>query len=225
MRSQGLDTSADELYPDLVFSVPLPPTSAVDPDLVGIGLMTYSGSNEDYGASRDEIYGAYTETMTEFVTWLLDNGRSVRLFVGDEVDQETVDKVAAEARRRRPGAGPARVNGEPVQTAAELIRFMEPAATVVATRFHNVLFSLKFCKPTISVGYSPKNDSLMLDMGLAEYCQHARSVDLELLKAQFTKAEKHRAEISEDLQRLNAERSLAARQQFAKLSQMLLEKK
>ena len=224
MRSQGLDTSADELYPDLVFSIPLPPASAVDPDLVGVGVMTYSGSNEDRGAGRAEIYGAYTEAMTEFVTWLLDNGRSVRLFIGDEVDQDTVDKIAAEARRRRPEADPARVNGEPVRTAAELVRFMEPVATVVATRFHNVLFSLKFCKPTISVGYSPKNDSLMLDMGLAEYCQHARSVDLELLKAQFTKAEKHRAEISEDLEQLNAERSRAAREQFGRLSQMLLGK-
>lgn len=207
-----------------MFSIPLPPASAVDPDLVGVGVMTYSGNNEDRGADRAAIYGAYTEAMTEFVTWLLDNGRSVRLFIGDEVDQDTVDKIAAEARRRRPEADPARVNGEPVRTAAELVRFMEPAATVVATRFHNVLFSLKFCKPTISVGYSPKNDSLMLDMGLAEYCQHARSVDLELLKAQFTKAEKHRAEISEDLEQLNAERSRAAREQFGRLSQMLLGK-
>ena len=109
-----------------------------------------------------------------------------------------------------------------MKTAAELLRVMEPAATVVATRFHNVLFSLKFCKPTISVGYSPKNDSLMQDMGLSEYCQHARSVDVELLKTQFTKAESHHAEIAEDLRRLNAERSRRAGEQFAKLSRMLL---
>jgi len=62
----------------------------------------------------------------------------------------------------------------------------------------------------------------MADLGLAEYCQHARSVDVELLKAQFTKAEKHRAEIGEDLERLNAERSGSTREQFADLSRMLL---
>ncbi len=222
LRRQGLDTSGDKLYPDLVFSVPLAPPAAVDPDLVGVGMMTYRGSNEDRGSGRAEIYAAYTGAMTEFINWLLDNGRSVRLFIGDQVDQATVDKIVGDVRRQRPDMDPARVNGDPVTTAAELIRVIEPAATVVATRFHNVVFSVKFCKPTISVGYSPKNDSLMADLGLAEYCQHARSVDVELLKAQFTKAEKHRAEISEDLERLNAELSRSTREQFADLSRMLL---
>jgi polysaccharide pyruvyl transferase WcaK-like protein len=222
MRGQGVDTAADEVYPDLVFSAPLPPPAAVDPDLVGIGVMAYGGANEDRGPGRAEIYAAYTKAMTEFVTWLLDKGRTVRVFVGDEVDQVTVDKIVADARRLRPGVDPARVTGDPVRTAAELLRVMEPATTVVATRFHNVVFSLKFCKPTISVGYSPKNDSLMLDMGLGEYCQQARSVDVELLKTQFAKAESHRAEITRDLERLNAERSRSAQEQFARLSRILL---
>jgi polysaccharide pyruvyl transferase WcaK-like protein len=222
MRSQGLDTTGDDVYPDLVFSAPLAPPAAVDPDLVGIGVMAYSGTNEDRGAGRDEIYAAYTTAMTEFATWLIDKGRSVRVFVGDEVDQVTVDKIVADARRQRPDVDPARITGDPVKTAPELLRVMEPAATVVATRFHNVLFSLKFCKPTISVGYSPKNDSLMLDMGLSEYCQYARSIDVELLKTQFTKAENHRAEIAEDLRRRNAERSRSANEQFARLSRLLL---
>jgi polysaccharide pyruvyl transferase WcaK-like protein len=222
LRQQGLDTSADKVFPDLVFSVPLPPPARIDPDLVGVGVMTYGGTNEDRGAGRAGIYAAYTGAITEFVTWLLDNGRSVRLFIGDQLDQSTVDKILADVRQRRPDAGPARLSGDPVSTAAELIQVIEPAATVVATRFHNVVFSLKFCKPTISVGYSPKNDSLMADMGLASYCQHARSVDVELLKAQFTKAETHRDEIREELQRLNAERSRTAREQFTELSALLL---
>src|SRR5712691_6125804 len=165
LRRQGLDTSGDKLYPDLVFSVPLAPPAAVDPDLVGVGVMTYGGSNEDRGPGRAQIYAAYTGAMTEFVNWLLDNGRNVRLFIGDKVDQATVDKIVADVRRQRPQLDPARLNGDPVTTAAELIRVMEPAATVVATRFHNVVFSVKFGKPTISIGYSPKNDSLMADLG------------------------------------------------------------
>jgi polysaccharide pyruvyl transferase WcaK-like protein len=222
LRSQGLDTTGDGVYPDLVFSAPLSPPPAVDPDLVGIGVMTYGGNNEDRGAGRAEIYAAYTTAMTEFITWLLDNGRRVRVFVGDEVDQVTADKIVADARRQRPDVDPARITGHPVRTAAELLRVIEPAATVVATRFHNIVFSLMLCKPTISIGYSPKNDSLMLDMELGEYCQRARAIDLELLKAQFTKAESHRAEITEDLRRLNAEQTRRAREQFAKLSRLLL---
>lgn len=222
LRGQGLDTTADEVYPDLVFSAPLLPPATVDPDLVGIGVMTYGGNNEDRGAGRAEIYAAYTTAMTEFITWLLDNGRRVRVFVGDEVDLVTADKIVADARRQRPDVDPARITGHPVRTAAELLRVIEPVATVVATRFHNIVFSLMFCKPTISIGYSPKNDSLMADMELGEYCQRARAIDLELLKAQFAKAESHRTEITEDLRRLNAEQTRSAREQFAKLSRLLL---
>jgi polysaccharide pyruvyl transferase WcaK-like protein len=58
---------------------------------------------------------------------------------------------------------------------------------VVATRFHNVLCSLKVGKPTISVGYAKKNDLLMESMGLGEFCQHIERLDVGVLKHQFDK--------------------------------------
>ena len=39
MRQRGVDTSADRVYPDLVFGVPVPPYTAGDPQLVGVGVM------------------------------------------------------------------------------------------------------------------------------------------------------------------------------------------
>jgi polysaccharide pyruvyl transferase WcaK-like protein len=219
LRRQGLNTSADKIYPDLVFSLPVEQLP-MDPDTVGVGVMAYYGSNEDRHRAG-EIYAAYTGAIREFVYWLLDNGRNVRLFVGDELDQVVVDQLIAEVRRDRPEVSPARVTGEPVKSAAELLRLMQPVATVVATRFHNVVYAVKLAKPTVSIGYSPKNDSLMRDIGLADYCQHARSIDVELLKTQFTNAEKRREEITSELGAHVKERLRATQEQFAELTMLL----
>jgi polysaccharide pyruvyl transferase WcaK-like protein len=219
MRRQGLNTTADKIYPDLVFSLPVEQLP-VDPDTVGVGVMAYHGGNEDRHRA-DEIYAAYTGAIREFIYWLLDNGRNVRLFVGDEMDQVVVDELIAGTRRDRPELGPARVTGEPVTSVAELLRLIQPVATVVATRFHNVVYALKLGKPTVSIGYSPKNDSLMRELGLADYCQHAKSIDVELLKAQFTNAEKHRESIAQELAAQVKERHQATHEQFAELTTVL----
>ena len=51
--------------------------------------MTYRGTNDDRDRA-DEIYGAYVATFTRFVLWLLDQGRSVRVFIGDQTDDEAL---------------------------------------------------------------------------------------------------------------------------------------
>jgi polysaccharide pyruvyl transferase WcaK-like protein len=161
--------------------------------------------------------------LKSFVRWLIDNGRSVRLFVGDEADQPAVDEIVADIRAYRPGIGPSRITGDPVTTFPELTELLAPVATVVATRFHNVLFAVKLGKPTISVGYSPKNDSLMEDLGLSDYTQHARSLDVEKLKIQFTEIESNAEKIKEQLGKVLPDRTLRAREQLEELTSVLFD--
>ncbi|HTR95746.1 MAG TPA: polysaccharide pyruvyl transferase family protein [Trebonia sp.] len=222
LRRRGLDTSGDPVYPDLVYSLPVDPDALVDPLTVGVGVMAYYGGNEDRDRA-EEIYASYVSAMKSFVRWLIDSGRSVRLFPGDEADQKVVDEIAADIRQCRPGLDPSRVVAPPVTTFSELTELVKPAATVVATRFHNVVFALKLGKPTVSVGYSPKNDSLMSDLGLGEFTQHVKSLDVERLKAQFTQLESRAAQVRERLGELLPERSERARAQLDELSRVLFD--
>jgi polysaccharide pyruvyl transferase WcaK-like protein len=57
---------------------------------------------------------------------------------------------------------------------------------VVATRFHNVVCALKVGRPTVSLGYSKKNDALLAEMGLQQFCQHVETFDLDLLVRQVS---------------------------------------
>ena len=160
MRQRGLDTSRDPVYPDLVFGIPAPPYAPGDPETVGVGVMAYYGNNDERKRA-DEIYAAYVKNVETFVLWLLDDGRKVRLFSGDEVDAGAARQILAELRAARPELDPSRITAVSASSFEELTMAMAPASTVVATRFHNVMCALRLGKPTISIGYAKKNVALV----------------------------------------------------------------
>lgn len=220
MRQRGLDVSRDRVFPDLVFAIPPTPTETADPQTVGVGVMAYYGTNDDR-ARADDIHSSYTGTMTRLVQWLLDDGRNVRLFVGDSGDAEAVAEIFAALRVSHPALAPGRVVAEQITSFAELMRAMAPASSVVATRYHNVMCALKLGKPAISLGYSDKNVSLMEDMGLPEFCQHANDISFDRLIEQFAKLETNADQIRATVAERNAELAAKLSEQFAVLDATL----
>jgi len=220
MRQRGLDVSADPVYPDLVFALPMPPYDPGDPQLVGMGVMEYYGTNDDRDQAAD-VHASYVRNMQAFARWLVDGGRRIRLLVGDTCDASMVDDIISDLRAYRPDLGPDWVVAHPVASFADLTAGMYGVGAVVATRFHNVMCGIKLGKPTISLGYAAKNVSLMEDMGQAEFIQSANTLDVGRLIEQFTEAERRSAQ----LRAVMAERAAASAQlldqQFARLSELL----
>jgi polysaccharide pyruvyl transferase WcaK-like protein len=222
MRQRGVDTSADGVYPDLVFGVPNPPYEAGDPHLVGVGVMAYYGGNDDRKQAA-EIHSRYVETMTRFTRWLVENGYRVRLFGGDnKFDGEIADRIQAELRGYRTDLDPSLVTVVAASTYPELIRELTPVGIVVATRYHNVMCAVKLCKPTISLGYSRKFISLMADMGLADFNQFADSVNVDRLIDQFIELESRRTQLQQQMADRNAANVRSLEEQFAVLSALLI---
>jgi polysaccharide pyruvyl transferase WcaK-like protein len=221
MQQRGLDTSRDEVYPDLAFAVPAPPYDAGDAQTVGVGVMAYYGGNDDR-RHAEQMHAAYVEKMKRFTRWLVDSGHRVRLFGGDNKwDDDIVEEILADARAHRPDLGPEWVAAQPISSFAELMREVAPVGTVVATRYHNVLCALKLCKPTVSLGYSPKFVSLMANMGMPEFCQDVRSLDVSLLIKQFTDLETRSTQLRDAMAELSAAKEERLNQQFAALSAVL----
>lgn len=221
MRQRGLDTSTDHVYPDLVFALPAPPFEPGDPQTVGLGVMAYYGTNDDR-QQADEIHAAYVAKMQRFTRWLVDNNRKVRLFVGDsQWDDSVVQKIVADVREYRPDLDQTRVVAERVTSFADLTRAMRPVGIVVATRYHNVMCALKLEKPVISIGYAAKNAAIMADAGLADFCQHTNSLDVDRLIRQFTELESRSAEVRKTIAERNAGNARLLDQQFAELSALL----
>ena len=233
MRLRGLDVDHDAVYPDLVFALPTPqdesegPGCPPDPgetDLVGVGVMAYWGSNDDRRRG-DAIYAAYVDQMKELVLWLLDSGRRVRLLVGDAngSDDAVLQEVLEHVRSTRLDLEPSRIISDPVHSFRDVMVAMQQVNSVIAMRYHNLICALKLCKPTVSIGYSPKHDVLMAGMGLERYCQSVDTLDMARLKVQFEELEGRSAELRHYMQERNAENVVQLNEQFAKLSTVLFD--
>lgn len=220
MREMGLDVSRDAVYPDVVFSRWTPRCEPEPPTAVGVGIMNYSGGNEDRpdGAM---IRSEYVAKMTRFVSWLVENGRNVRVFTSDSVDEPTVAQIVASVRARHPYLAPSQLVSEPVPSLAELLRQTATVGTVVATRFHHVLYSLTMGRPTLAIGYADKHEHLMRRMEMSRYYQEARSLDVDRLILQFTELEDRATQLRLGIAEHNADLAQQVEGQFRKLSAIL----
>jgi len=212
LGAMGLDTSRDHVHTDLAFALPNP-GPLVDHGVVGVGVMDYHGSNDDR-ARANRIHRDYVAKMTEFVRWLAEEGRVVRLFVGDHVDEAVADRIVE-------AVGSRAVSVVHTSTLDELLREMARVDAVVASRYHNVLAAVKLGKPTVGVGYAAKSDALMAEMGLAEFCQSMRDLDVDHLIKQFTALLERDQELRSVLTRRNVEMTRRVKLQFAELSALL----
>ena len=222
MRQRGLDTTRDHVYPDLAFALPPEAYWAGDPQKVVVGVMGYYGNNDDR-KHANEVHEAYVAKMTAFVRWLVDNDRQVSLIIGDTNGSDVVvaQQIVADINASRPGLDPSRLVAEPVATFADVARTIQLAASVVAIRYHNVLCALKLAKPTLAIGYSPKHGALMTDLGLADFCESVRSLDVDQLIERFTELERRSTELRQILVERNAVNVERLDDQFAELSAVL----
>ncbi|HEY3512494.1 MAG TPA: polysaccharide pyruvyl transferase family protein [Kribbella sp.] len=223
MRQMGLDTSADEVYPDLAFGLPEPAAAGrVEraERVVGLGVMAYRGTNSDRHRA-EQILDEYTAKIVDFARRLVDQGYRIRLITGDPSDLVVVEAVYADLRRTRPDLVEKRVLSEPAETLGELMTQLAEVDLVVASRYHNVLSALKLSKPTVSISYGTKGDILLEQMRLAEFRQPIRGLDVDLLMEQVRALELRAPSIVSVMRERNAEYVADLERQYDVLSAAL----
>jgi polysaccharide pyruvyl transferase WcaK-like protein len=146
MRSVGFGLEDNGVYPDLMFSLPLPtdlPATSRhgSPCVVGVGVMEYYGwhgsAGQGFTAQGKEIYRRYITKLGQFVLWLLDHGYTVRWLIGQTHDQRAVndlndylDKAYCEQGKVAPAAG--QLVGEAIATTDDLFHQIAASDIVVA---------------------------------------------------------------------------------------------
>lgn len=219
LRLRDVDTTADHVYTDLAFALPCPTGEPGDPDLVGVGVMEYRGSNDERDRA-DAIYSSYVVAMKQLVRWLIDGGRKVRLFVGDTngSDDRVVQEILADLRESRPDLDPSQVVAATTVSLGDVMREMSPCASVVAIRYHNLVAALRLSKPTISISYSAKHDVLISQMGLSGFSQPVNALDVDRLIDQFIELGNRSQELRNAMKERNAANEQLIKAQFSELS-------
>ncbi|MGC0374247.1 polysaccharide pyruvyl transferase family protein [Streptomyces sp. SAI-229] len=215
MRAMGVDTTRDEVYEDIVFALPAPAASAPagPPGPVCVGVMDFHGSNDERDRA-EEIHRRYLDGTTRFVRALAEEGRPVRLLIGDDLDLPVADAILD-------AVGSPLVTVAETASLADLMKETAAAGAVVATRYHNLICALKTGTPTLALSYSAKSDTLMARMGLGAYCHPARETDADRLLAQFRELERRSAELRRTLAERNLDADRRVERQFAALTAAL----
>jgi polysaccharide pyruvyl transferase WcaK-like protein len=218
----GFDTAKDEIYPDLVFSLPADQLPDRTPRrrpvrTVGVGVMGYYGWQNSQVAGAG-VYADYIAKMNQFVLWLLHEGYEVQLLAGEyPTDERPRQDVAAYVQSAAGADVQRRVHVPAISSQQDLLAAVAGTDLVIATRFHNAVAALLLSRPVISIGYSKKNDVLLQDVGLGAFCQTVEELDVERLKAQFTGLAATLGEASEQVyQRVDMYRR-ALDEQYARL--------
>jgi len=195
----GLRVSGDRIYPDLVFGLPSPGSSAPviareGRPTVALGLMAYS---EKYskGDAVGGTYERYVRSLVVFADWLLDRDYNIEFLVGDAaVDTTTIADVKA-ALRRRTADVDERLVHRSIASPQEFLSHLGGTDFVIATRFHNVLMSLLVGRPVVAISFHHKCSSLMSEMGLSDYCLDINGISPDRLIAKFEALVQHSDEL------------------------------
>ena len=221
LRQQGVDVTADHVYPDLVFGIPPLSDEPGDPRTVGLGVMEFYGNNDDR-AQAEILHEAYGNNIKLLARKLLESGCNLRFFIGDtNNDGVFLDEILADLRTRHPGLGPRRLLAPPSESFEDLMAAMTPCGSVVAARFHNVMCAIKIAKPIIATGYSAKHHNLMSSVGMTPYSLEIRRLDVDLIIKQLDELKDRSAKIRETLRQHHAAHARAVERQFTELSEVL----
>jgi polysaccharide pyruvyl transferase WcaK-like protein len=187
----GFNTAPDFVYPDIVFGLSesnlVTGVSVGQKRVVGLGLKDY-GSSEKF---ETKAFQKYLDTMAAFVFWLQAHGYCVRLLIGDvqydiRVIEEFIDVLKC---RDIPTHTPFLI-AEPAETVKELLRQVGETEVVISPRYHNLVMALLHNKPIIALSDHSKLDSLVSDLGLAQYLLPLENLSADALILRFQQLEK-----------------------------------
>lgn len=184
-RNAGaLGCTSSIVVPDLAFSLREESQTQMPewpPRTIGIGVMGYFGWNQTR-ANGMRTYRRYVEKIDRLIQRLAERGYTMRLLIGDVASDAGAARDVAEFIRAPDRAGSGVV--PEISTYRDLISQIALCDIVVATRYHNVVFALMAGRPTISIGYSDKNDSVMQSFGQDAYCHAIETFDVDTVVAQ-----------------------------------------
>jgi polysaccharide pyruvyl transferase WcaK-like protein len=128
--------------------------------------------------------------MATFVSWLQGQGYIVRLLIGDiQYDTSVIEEFVGVLKSRNIPADAPLLIAEPALTVEELLRQVGGTEAVISARYHNLVVALIQNKPVIALSDHAKLDSVVTDLGLAQYLLPLRNLSSDVLIDRFKQLE------------------------------------
>jgi len=199
LQKVGFNADRDGVYPDVVFGLSSRRLGSGvgnrQRQIVGLGI-------KDYGTEEPKAFQDYLNTMAAFVVWLQEQGYGVRLLIGDiQYDSSVIEKFVGVLKSRNTPVDAPQLIAEPALTVEELLRQVGETQAVISARYHNLVAALIQNKPVIALSDHAKLDSLVSDLGLAQYLLALRDLSSDVLIDRFKQLDNDRERLRPHLKR------------------------
>jgi polysaccharide pyruvyl transferase WcaK-like protein len=201
VEKMGPCRGSDPVYPDLAFSLqrallPACQTVGKHGPVFGIGLKDYLGREGLRDRHNNSTYRDYLNTLGDLVAWLCGRNCTVRVIIGDVLYDSDIRQDFMELlHERRLIEKGGQIVTEPVFTVRQLLSQIAAVDFLVTSRFHNLVLALMLNKPVVCLSDHAKLDSLMAEIGLAEYCLPLANLHFDNLIDRLAKLEKNAEEL------------------------------
>jgi polysaccharide pyruvyl transferase WcaK-like protein len=220
-RSRALARSinfkgAAHVFPDCVYALESPPLAMRnarrrEKPVVGIAPMPFCDPRSVYPEKDQRVYDNFIHMLGSFGAWLVENNYELELWCSDiGIDPPAIEDLRTNICAQIAGSDHDCLAIPTIKTIEDLLQVMRSLDYVITCRFHGVVLAHMLNIPVIAISHHPKIDTLMNDLGLAEYCLDIHVADGSALKAAFVSMVANRERIQTQM----AERSALYRQKL-----------
>jgi polysaccharide pyruvyl transferase WcaK-like protein len=180
---------------------------------VGLAPMPFYDPRSVYPAKDQGLYDNFIHTLSSFGKWLVRNNYELTLWCSDiGVDPPAIEDLRISICGQIASSDQDYLAIPTIKTIEDLLRVMWSLDYIITCRFHGVVLAHMLNIPIIALSHHPKIDTLMVDLGLAEYCLDIHTADDGALKAAFASMVANR----ERIQSRMAKRSALYRNQLVR---------
>lgn len=218
------DHHKGKVFPDLAFAVTSPKTRVeIRTSVAGLVIAVNPMPVYDarYWYIKDPVrYRQYVEKLAAFVSNLIEQGHSPRLFPTQPKDENVVDDINRGLLER--GHNEQRVHElfTPLKSVSDLLSFLESVDIVVPTRFHGTVLGLWAGKPVVGICYYRKTADLLASFGQGRFAFDLDHVTVGDLSGAVDEISDDRASISLAIQEHRDQCRRLLEQQFESVSAM-----
>lgn len=181
------------VFPDLVYSLKLPPAAPRSPRAVQAGSGLVVGINPlplyspFYWLGHDmSAHARYIDVLATFAAGLLRDGHTVVVFPTQfRVDPPVVQELHLAIKRLADAGTDERLYAPTLQTFEDLVSMLATLDVAVVTRFHGVVLSHLLGLPALAIAYATKTREVMRAVGHGDCVIAVEDLDVGWLARRF----------------------------------------
>lgn len=206
------------VYPDIANSLEFQADNYINREkrIVGINPMPVHDNRYWYNTDQEK-YKNYILKLSEFVEYLIENGHSVYFFNTMVKDLNVIDDILS----LMPQEHKTKVRVEKSTSVSQLMKTINMADLIVATRFHGTVLSLVAEKPIISLYYHIKSRDFIYKAGFGEYALDMDNFDAKELLIKFESMIQNLKIIKEKVVRTKIDYIKQLDEQYEKLIELI----